>query len=257
MAETKPWCSRQMGNMIIIGIAGSSGSGKSSVAAEILKSLNLPGAVILVMDHFYKSLTPQQNAIAHRDEYDFDSPDAIDFDILVETLYNLKLGRKVEIPIYSFTKHQREAQTDSLYPPPVLILEGILAFTDLRILGMLDLKIFVEADMDVCLGRRIARDVQERGRTIESVLKQWFKFVKPSYSRYVEPQRQISGSHISYHTINKIYLADFGKDIIIPRGIENKTAIDMVVKHIQRALTQVAQHPISGQNADLRRRLSH
>ncbi|KAI1926694.1 Uridine kinase [Ophidiomyces ophidiicola] len=214
--------------MSIIGIAGSSGSGKSSVAAEILKSLNLPGAVILVM----------QNAIAHRDEYDFDSPDAIDFDILVETLYNLKLGRKVEIPIYSFTKHQREAQTDSLYPPPVLILEGILAFTDLRILGMLDLKIFVEADMDVCLGRRIARDVQERGRTIESVLKQWFKFVKPSYSRYVEPQRQIS-------------------DIIIPRGIENKTAIDMVVKHIQRALTQVAQHPISGQNADLRRRLSH
>ncbi|KAI2152768.1 Uridine kinase [Ophidiomyces ophidiicola] len=194
--------------MSIIGIAGSSGSGKSSVAAEILKSLNLPGAVILVM----------QNAIAHRDEYDFDSPDAIDFDILVETLYNLKLGRKVEIPIYSFTKHQREAQTDSLYPPPVLILEGILAFTDLRILGMLDLKIFVEADMDVCLGRRIARDVQERGRTIESVLKQWFKFVKPSYSRYVEPQRQIS-------------------DIIIPRGIENKTAIDMVVKHIQRALT--------------------
>ncbi|QVM07679.1 hypothetical protein D8B26_002371 [Coccidioides posadasii str. Silveira] len=140
MAETKSRCSRPWEDMSIIGIAGGSGSGKSSVAAEIIKSLNLPGAVILVMDHFYKSLTPEQNAIAHQDEYDFDSPDAIDFDVLVQTLQNLKQGLKVEIPIYSFTKHQREEATVSLYPPRVLILEGILAFTDPRIVDMLDIK---------------------------------------------------------------------------------------------------------------------
>ncbi|EER24178.1 uridine kinase family protein [Coccidioides posadasii C735 delta SOWgp] len=238
MAETKSRCSRPWEDMSIIGIAGGSGSGKSSVAAEIIKSLNLPGAVILVMDHFYKSLTPEQNAIAHQDEYDFDSPDAIDFDVLVQTLQNLKQGLKVEIPIYSFTKHQREEATVSLYPPRVLILEGILAFTDPRIVDMLDIKIFVEADMDVCLGRRIARDVRERGRTLESVLKQWFKFVKPSYNRFVEPQRQIS-------------------DIIVPRGIENKTAIDMVVKHIHRIITGAAQRHNPETRPNYQRRLSH
>ncbi|KAL1955283.1 hypothetical protein VTO42DRAFT_8815 [Malbranchea cinnamomea] len=215
--KTSRPCSPPWAEMSIIGMAGSSGSGKSSVALEIVNSLNMPGAEILVMDHFYKELTPEQNAIAHADEFDFDSPDAIDFDILVEVLRDLKQGRKVEIPIYSFVKHQREKETTTLYPPRVLILEGILAFTDPRIAEMLDLKIFVEADMDVCLGRRIMRDVHERGRTIESVIRQWFRFVKPSYTRYVEAQRHMS-------------------DIIIPRGIENKTAIDMVVKHIQRIL---------------------
>ncbi|KAK2779242.1 Uridine kinase [Emmonsiellopsis sp. PD_33] len=220
MAENRARYSPPWADMSIIGIAGSSGSGKTSVALEIINSLNLPWVVILVMDSFYKTLTPEQNAIAHNNEFDFDSPDAYDFDVLVDTLHALKQGRKVEIPIYSFEKHQREKETTSLYSPHVVILEGILAFTDPRIVEMLD--IFVEADMDVCLGRRILRDVTERGRTIEGVIKQWFKFVKPSYQRFVEPQRQIS-------------------DIIIPRGIENKTAIDMVVKHIQRTLREKSE----------------
>ncbi|KAM5438911.1 Uridine kinase [Microsporum canis] len=224
--------------MIIVGVAGSSGSGKSSVSHEIINLLDLPGASILVMDSFYKTLTPEQNAIAHADEYDFDSPLAIDFDVLVELLRDLKKGLKVEIPKYSFKKHQRETETTTMHPPRVLILEGILAFTDPRILELLDLKIFVEADMDVCLGRRIARDVRERGRTIDSILKQWFKFVKPSYTRYVEPQRIIS-------------------DIIIPRGIENKIAIDLVVKHIQRSLVKQANYyNIRDRRPSINRRLS-
>ncbi|OAL64609.1 uridine kinase [Trichophyton rubrum] len=135
--------------MIIVGVAGSSGSGKSSVSQEIINLLDLPGASILVM-----TLTPEENAIAHADEYDFDSPLAIDFDVLVKLLRDLKKGLKVDIPIYSFKKHQREPETTPMHPPRVLILEGILAFTDPRILELLDLKIFVEADMDVCLGRR-------------------------------------------------------------------------------------------------------
>ncbi|KAL2695902.1 hypothetical protein AAEP93_003202 [Penicillium crustosum] len=224
-------------DLSIIGIAGSSGSGKSSVAMEIVKSLNLPWVVILVMDSFYKTLTPEQHRKAHANEYDFDCPESIDFDILVETLRDLKKGKKANIPIYSFSEHQRQPNTTTLYSPRVIILEGILALHDPRIVEMLDVKIFVEADMDVCLGRRILRDVRERGRDIEGIIKQWFEFVKPSYTRFVEPQRPIS-------------------DIIIPRGIQNTTAIgmqspesagfesctlidlDMVVKHIQRKLQE-------------------
>ncbi|KAA8649937.1 uridine kinase family protein [Aspergillus tanneri] len=212
-----PWA-----DLSIIGIAGSSGSGKTSVAMEIVKSLNLPWVVILVMDSFYKSLTPEQHAKAHRNEYDFDCPDALDFDVLVQTLKDLKQGRKADIPVYSFAQHQRQPQTTTLYSPRVLILEGILALHDPRINDLLDVKIFVEADMDVCLGRRIMRDVRERGRDIDGIIKQWFNYVKPSYKYYVEPQRSVS-------------------DIIIPRGIENKTAIDMVVKHIQRKLEEKSE----------------
>ncbi|KAL4896225.1 uridine kinase family-domain-containing protein [Aspergillus ambiguus] len=209
-----PWA-----DLSIIGIAGSSGSGKTSVAMEIVKSLNLPWVVILVMDSFYKSLSPEEHARAHRNEFDFDCPDALDFDALVQTLRDLKQGKKANIPVYSFAHHQRQPQTTTLYSPRVLILEGILALHDPRVVDLLDVKIFVEADMDVCLGRRILRDVRERERDIEGIIKQWFAYVKPSYRKFVEPQRA-------------------GSDIIIPRGIENKTAIDMVVKHIQGKLDE-------------------
>ncbi|KKK22420.1 uridine kinase [Aspergillus rambellii] len=225
-----PWT-----DLSIIGIAGSSGSGKTSVAMEIVKSLNLPWVVILVMDSFYKSLSPEQHAKAHANEFDFDSPDAIDFDALVQTLRDLKQGYSSHSSIcdlilliiawdtvYSFAHHQRQAHTSPLYSPHVIILEGILALHDPRIMDLLDVKIFVEADMDVCLGRRILRDVRERGRDIDGIVKQWFTFVKPSYKRYVEPQRAVS-------------------DIIIPRGIENKTAIGMMVQHIQHKLEEKSE----------------
>ncbi|KAJ5195284.1 Uridine kinase [Penicillium cinerascens] len=209
-------------DLSIIGIAGSSGSGKTSVAMEIVKSLNLPWVVILVMDSFYKTLTPEEHRKAHANEYDFDCPESIDFDLLVDTIKDLKQGKKAHIPVYSFAEHQRQPQTTTLYSPRVLILEGILALHDPRINELLDVKIFVEADMDVCLGRRVLRDVRERGRDIEGIIKQWFAFVKPSCTKYVSPQRGIS-------------------DIIIPRGIENTTAIDMVVKHIQRKLQEKSE----------------
>ncbi|KAB8230629.1 pre-rRNA-processing protein ESF1 [Aspergillus alliaceus] len=161
-------------DLSIIGIAGSSGSGKTSVAMEIVKQLNLPWVVILVMDSFYKSLTPEQHSKAHQNQFDFDCPDALDFDALVQTLKDLKQGKKADIPIYSFAHHQRQPQTTTLYSPHVIILEVI-------------------------------RDVRERGRDVEGIIKQWFTYVKPSYTRYVEPQRSIS---------------------------------DMVVKHIQRKLDE-------------------
>ncbi|KAI9770566.1 MAG: Uridine kinase [Geoglossum simile] len=212
-----PWADTYM-----VGIAGSSGSGKTSFAVKIVSSLDLPWVAILSMDSFYKSLTPAQSEIAFRNEYDFDAPDAIDFDILVERLRSLKQGKKAEIPTYSFAKHQRQEKTISIYSPHVLILEGIFALYDQRVLNLLDVKIFAEEDLDVCLGRRILRDIRDRGRDVDGCLKQWFGFVKPNFVRYVEPQKK-------------------NADIIVQRGIENKIAMDIVVKHIQRTLLEKSE----------------
>ncbi|KAI9883577.1 MAG: pre-rRNA-processing protein esf1 [Watsoniomyces obsoletus] len=236
----------------IIGIAGSSGSGKTSLAVEVISGLDRPWVVILSMVHirtirrrenelddsqdsFYKPLTPAQSAAAFRNEFDFDSPDAVDFDLLVERLQDIKQGKRAEIPIYSFEQHQRQEKTTTIYSSRVLILEGIFALYDPRVMELLDMKIFAEADADTCLARRsmfpielfekslienpvlVLRDVTSRGRDVEGVVKQWMTFVKPNFERYVNPQRK-------------------NADIIIPRGIENKVAIDMVVKHIQQLL---------------------
>ncbi|KIW21087.1 uridine kinase [Exophiala spinifera] len=209
-----PWA-----DVSIIGVAGSSGSGKTSLAIEIIKSLNLPWVILLSIDSFYKSLTPEQNALAHLNEYDLDSPGSIDFDLLVEKLHDLKQGKRTDIPIYSFEQHQRLDKTVSIYSPHVIILEGILALNDPRVLDLLDMKIYVEADPDVCLSRRIVRDVRERGRTIEGTIKQWFGFVKPVFQRYVEPQRNVA-------------------DLIVPRGMKNTMAIQMIVNQVRQLLKE-------------------
>ncbi|KAF2103382.1 uridine-cytidine kinase-like protein-like 1 [Rhizodiscina lignyota] len=205
-------------NTSIIGIAGSSGSGKTSLALAVVAALNLPWVVILSMDSFYNPLTPEQSIQAFKNEFDFDAPQAIDFDILVERLKDLKNGKKCEVPIYSFEKHARISKTQTIYSPHVLILEGIFALHDQRILDMLDLKIFCEADADTCLSRRLVRDVEERGRDIQGCIKQWFNFVKPNFHKWVKPQREIA-------------------DIIVPRGVENKVAIGMISDRILKILS--------------------
>ncbi|CZR63428.1 probable uridine kinase [Phialocephala subalpina] len=209
-----PWA-----DVCIIGIAGSSGSGKSTLSHAIVSKLNLPWVVILSMDSFYKSLDAEGSRKAFLNEYDFDSPDAVDFDVLVDRLRDLKAGKRAEIPIYSFAKHAREKETTSIYSPHVLILEGIFALYDERVLELLDMKIFCEADADTCLSRRILRDVSERGRDIEGCIKQWFSFVKPNFEQFVEPQRKVA-------------------DIIVPRGVENRVAITMVIQYIERKLIE-------------------
>ncbi|KAH8678916.1 uridine kinase [Tricladium varicosporioides] len=216
---TRPPYSPPWADVCIIGIAGSSGSGKSTLSHAIVSKLNLPWVVILSMDSFYKTLDEEASRKAFLNEYDFDSPDAIDFDILVDRLRDLKAGKRAEIPIYSFAQHARQKETTSIYSPHVLILEGIFALYDPRVLELLDMKIFCEADADTCLSRRILRDVSERGRDIEGCIKQWFAFVKPNFERYVEPQRKVA-------------------DIIVPRGVENRVAIIMVIQYIERKLIE-------------------
>ena len=167
--------------------------------------------------------------------------------------------RRAEIPIYSFEQHQRQEQTISIYSPHVLILEGIFALYDQRVLDLLDVKIFAEADADLCLARRstflpqhceveevlmlrlkqVMRDVKERGRDIEGCIKQWSTFVKPNFQRYVYPQRDTAGKfHLYLHRFKIVESAKGYIDIIIPRGIDNRVAIDMVVKHIQLLLVK-------------------
>ncbi|KFH42094.1 Uridine-cytidine kinase-like-like protein [Hapsidospora chrysogenum ATCC 11550] len=209
-----PWA-----DVSIIAVAGSSGSGKSTISQAIVKKLNLPW-----VDSFYKTLTPEQSKLAFANEYDFDSPEAIDFDALVDRLRDLKAGKRADIPVYSFAKHQRMSETTSIYSPHVLILEGIFALYDPRVLELLDMGIYCEADADTCLSRRIVRDVRERGRDIEGCIKQWFGFVKPNFEKYVEPQRKKA-------------------DLIVPRGIENRVALaEMMVHFIERKLFEKSRH---------------
>ncbi|KAK3613896.1 Uridine kinase [Elasticomyces elasticus] len=209
-----PWA-----NTSFIGVAGSSGSGKTSLAYAIIRELNLPWVVILSMDSYYKRLNPEEVKAAFANKHDFDAPEALDFDCLVQNLRDIKTGQKTEVPVYSFEKHARLERTTTIYSPHVLILEGIFALHDERVLDMLDMKIFAEADADLCLSRRLVRDVRERGRDIEGCIKQWFAFVKPNFHKYVEPQRNVA-------------------DIIVPRGIENKVAISMVSDRVHKTLTQ-------------------
>ncbi|KAG6042275.1 hypothetical protein E4U41_000019 [Claviceps citrina] len=213
-----PWA-----DVSIIAVAGSSGSGKSTLSQAIVKKLDLPWVVILSMDSFYKTLTPEQSKLAFSNEYDFDSPDAIDFDVLVAQLRNLKAGKRAEIPVYSFQEHQRLKHTTTIYSPHVLILEGIFALYDPRVLELIDMGIYCEADGDTCLSRRIVRDVRHRGRDIEGCIKQWFAFVKPNFEKFVEPQRKVA-------------------DLIVPRGIENRVALDMMVQFIERKLNEKSVH---------------
>ncbi|KAL2158670.1 hypothetical protein VTH06DRAFT_4152 [Thermothelomyces fergusii] len=191
-----PWA-----DVSIIGIAGSSGSGKSTLSHAIVNKLNLPWVVILSIDSFYKSLDEESSRKAFRN-----------FDVLVDRLRDLKAGN---------TRGWigRRPSTS----PHVLILEGIFALYDPRVLELLDMKIFCEADADTCLSRRILRDQRDRGRDLEGIIKQWFKFVKPNFEKYVDPQRKVA-------------------DIIVPRGVENHVAMSMVVQFIQQKLLEKSTH---------------
>ncbi|KAK6082402.1 uridine kinase [Seiridium cupressi] len=193
-----PWA-----DVSIIGVAGSSGSGKTTLSHAIIHE--------------------ESHKLAFKNEYDFDSPEAIDFDELVNCLRDLKAGKRAEIPVYSFEKHQRLDKTVPIYSPHVLILEGIFALYDPRVRELLDMGIYCEADADTCLSRRIVRDVRDRGRDVEGCIKQWFRFVKPNFEKFVQPQRIVA-------------------DIIVPRGVENRVAMSMVTQYIERKLLEKSTH---------------
>ncbi|XP_049672458.1 uridine-cytidine kinase-like 1 isoform X6 [Accipiter gentilis] len=188
----------------------------------IIEALDVPWVVLLSMDSFYKVLTKQQQEQAASNDFNFDHPDAFDFDLIIATLKKLKQGKSVKIPIYDFTTHSRKKEWKTLYGANVIIFEGIMAFADKELLKLLDLKIFVDTDSDIRLVRRLRRDISERGRDIEGVIKQYNKFVKPAFDQYIQPTMRLA-------------------DIVVPRGSGNTVAIDLIVQHVHSQLEEACE----------------
>ena len=174
--------------MIIVGIAGGSGSGKSTLTAQIRQAF--PETGVLYHDNYYKNhpeLTPEQ-----RQMLNYDHPDALETDLLIAQLRELKEGRSIQCPVYDFSTHSRSPETITIKPSPLLIVEGILLFHWQELRSLLDWKIYVDVDADIRLLRRIMRDVAERGRTVKDIAQQYISTVRPMHLQFVEPTRQFA-----------------------------------------------------------------
>uniref|UniRef100_W5LDT7 Uridine-cytidine kinase n=1 Tax=Astyanax mexicanus TaxID=7994 RepID=W5LDT7_ASTMX len=221
-AGRPPWYNEhgaQSKEAFVIGLCGGSASGKTTVARKIIEALDVPWVVLLSMDSFYKVLSKEEQELAASNDYNFDHPDAFDFVLLSHTLRKLKQGKSVKIPVYDFTTHGRQKEWKIVYGASVIIFEGIMSFGDKELLKLLDMKIFVDTDSDIRLVRRLRRDIMERGRDIEGVIKQYNKFVKPAFEQYIEPTMRLA-------------------DIVVPRGGGNMVAIDLIVQHVHSQLEE-------------------
>ena len=205
---------------MIIGICGGTGSGKTTVANRIIESVKAVEVVFLQQDSYYRNL--DQMPLDLRQKVNFDHPDAIHNDLLVEHVRALKAGRSVELPIYDFRTHTRRAETLHVEPKPIIIIEGILIFVDPRLLKEMDVKVFVDTPDDLRFIRRLRRDVAERGRTVESVVEQYLSTVRPMHMQFVEPSKRQA-------------------DVIIPEGGHNLVSIDLISGRIRERLSDERQ----------------
>jgi len=201
---------------LVIGFAGGSGSGKTTVAQEILQRVGPDRIAYIQHDSYYKDLTGLPPA--QRIEVNFDHPNSLETELLICHVERLKDGQTIEVPIYDFSTHSRTEKTFKVNPRGVIIVEGILIFTDASLRTLFDVKIFVDTDADIRLIRRLQRDITERGRTAESVIKQYQSTVRPMHLEFVEPSKRYA-------------------DVIIPEGGFNTAALDMVVARIESLLT--------------------
>ncbi|TSA28090.1 uridine kinase [bacterium] len=202
---------------IIIGIAGGTGSGKTTLAERIIEELNEPNVFIIKQDAYYKSYSAL--SFDERKNINFDHPDAFDTPLLMKHLNNLKNDFPIDMPQYDFANHLRKKETIPISPHKVIMLEGILVFENNELRNFLDIKIFVDTDSDVRILRRIKRDIQDRGRTFESVYNQYMNTVRPMHLEFVEPSKKYA-------------------DVIVPEGGMNIIAIDMIVSKIKQILQE-------------------
>jgi len=202
--------------MLVIGIAGGTGSGKTTVVRKIMEKLPAEEVAILPQDSYYRD--NGHLPLEERQKINFDHPDAIEFDLLVEHIRKLKANQPVEQPIYSYLSCLRSEETISVKPTKVVIVEGILVLTHPGLRKLMDLKVFVDAEADDRLMRVIQRDIEERGRTVEKVLNRYQKTVKPMHLQFIEPCKRYA-------------------DLIVPQGGENHVAIDILTQFIQRNLS--------------------
>ncbi|KAK9052378.1 hypothetical protein SSX86_029007 [Deinandra increscens subsp. villosa] len=204
----------------IIGVAGGTASGKTTVCNVIISRLHDQRVVLINQDSFYHSFSDEQSA--NPQDYNFDHPDSFDTELLLSCMETLKKGQSVNISDYDYKTHKKSGPGRMVNPSDVIILEGILVLHDERVRDLMNIKIFVDSDSDVRLGRRIKRDTVERGRNIQYVLDQYHKHVKPSFEEFILPSKKHA-------------------DIIIPRGGDNDVAIDLIVQHIR---TKLGQHDL-------------
>ena len=199
----------------IIGIAGGSGSGKSTVARRVAEALGSSSVAFMDMDAYYRNFS--HLPMTDRRRINWDHPDAFDWDLLVQHLDELRAGRAVEKPVYDFATHTRSAQTQRIPPSDVIVFDGILLFADARSRERCDVKVFVDADADIRLLRRIRRDIIERQRPLDEILDQYLETVRPMHLEFVEPSKRYA-------------------DVIVPQGGHNLVAVEMIVAKIQRIL---------------------
>ena len=197
---------------LIVGIAGGSGSGKSTVARRIAGALPAPEVAFIDMDAYYRNFS--HLSMEERRRVNWDHPDALDIDLLVAHLAELRAGRAIEKPVYDFVTHARVARTERVESGLVVVIDGILLFADERVRALCDVKVFVDADADIRLIRRIRRDIAERGRPLDEILEQYLSTVQPMHLQFVEPSKRYA-------------------DVIVPRGGHNEVAIEMLVAKIR------------------------
>jgi uridine kinase len=211
---------------LIIGISGGTGSGKTTVANGILDTVKACEVVFIQQDSYYRNL--KDMPLDFRQVANFDHPDAIDNDLLVNHVRKLRAGEPVELPIYDFRTHTRSNETRAVEPKPIVIVEGILIFSDPRLLEQLDVKVFVDTPDDIRFIRRLRRDVAERGRTVESVIEQYLATVRPMHMQFIEPSKRYA-------------------DVIIPEGGHNLVSIDLISGKIRERLA-IALTSVGGQS---------
>jgi uridine kinase len=210
---------RQWHRPVVIGVAGGSGAGKTTVSQQIIERVGAAHIAIIAHDSYYRDLRDLPRA--QREIVNFDHPDSLETALMIQNIEALKRGEAVEMPIYDFTTHTRTNRTDHVDPQPIVLVEGILIFAEPKLREVLDVKIFVDTDPDIRFIRRLKRDVAERGRTVESVIEQYQRTVRPMHLEFVEPSKRYA-------------------DVIIPEGGYNWVAIDMVVARIRTLLEEAS-----------------
>jgi uridine kinase len=203
----------------VIGVAGGSGSGKTTVVRRIVDSLGLDQVTLLQHDRYYRDRNDLR--LEERAALNYDHPNSLETDLLVQHVRDLKGGREVEVPQYDFTRHARLSETETFQPRRALIVEGILIFADAALRDLMDIKVFVDTDSDTRFIRRLQRDVAERGRTMESVIDQYQTTVKPMHLEFVEPSKRYA-------------------DVIVPLGGHNTVAIELLLTMLRSVVAQPA-----------------
>ena len=205
-----------MSDIMVIGIAGGTGSGKTTITRKLIQCFG-PDVSVVHHDNYYKA--HHDMSYEERTQLNYDHPNAFDTELLIRDLRELKKGRAVQCPVYDYSIHDRTDQTVTIRPTRVIIVEGILIYESRELCQEMDIKIYVDTDADVRILRRIVRDVRDRGRSLESVINQYLTTVKPMHEQFVEPSKRRA-------------------DVIIPEGGHNQVALEMVVERVRAHLAQ-------------------